>query len=70
MTLASEFSPMKPLNPAEYVVQYTKIAASTVQDIASSTTVPFLGSMGTLTLSVLHCIEVRDHAHASVPHFF
>ncbi|KAJ7095552.1 hypothetical protein C8R44DRAFT_989482 [Mycena epipterygia] len=48
---------MKSSSHVETLVQYTKIAASTVQDIASSTTVPFLGPMGTLTLSILHCIE-------------
>ncbi|KAF8196205.1 P-loop containing nucleoside triphosphate hydrolase protein [Mycena galopus ATCC 62051] len=48
---------MKLSRHAESLVQYTTVAASAAQEIAAFTAVPFMASMGTLTLSILKCIE-------------
>ncbi|KAJ7779586.1 hypothetical protein B0H16DRAFT_1710865 [Mycena metata] len=48
---------MKLSGHGESLLQYTKIAACTLQEITGLTTVPLLASMGTLTLSILNCVE-------------
>jgi hypothetical protein len=50
---------MKLSGHAENLLQYTKVAASTLEDIANSTGVSFLGSIATLTSTILKGIEVR-----------
>ncbi|KAJ7149493.1 hypothetical protein C8R43DRAFT_951967 [Mycena crocata] len=41
----------------EKLIQYTKLAATTAQDIAEKAGVPFMGSISALTSSILECVE-------------
>ncbi|KAJ7280848.1 hypothetical protein C8J57DRAFT_1711819 [Mycena rebaudengoi] len=41
----------------ENIIQYTTVAASTVEEIAGSFQIPFLSSAAALTLSILKCVE-------------
>ncbi|KAJ7216916.1 hypothetical protein C8J57DRAFT_1482981, partial [Mycena rebaudengoi] len=53
---------MKVPTQLENLIQYTTVAASTVEGIAGSLQIPFLSSVTALTLSILKCVEaVRSH---------
>ncbi|KAJ7240915.1 P-loop containing nucleoside triphosphate hydrolase protein, partial [Mycena rebaudengoi] len=41
----------------ENLIQYTTVAASTVEEIAASFQIPFLSTAASLTLSILKCVE-------------
>jgi hypothetical protein len=49
---------MKVPTQLENLIQYTTVAASTVEGIAGSLQIPFLSSVTALTLSILKCVEV------------
>ncbi|KAJ7258212.1 hypothetical protein C8J57DRAFT_1720798 [Mycena rebaudengoi] len=49
---------MKVPTQLESLIQYTTVAASTVEEIAGSFQIPFLSSAAVLTLSILKCVEV------------
>ncbi|KAJ7277237.1 P-loop containing nucleoside triphosphate hydrolase protein, partial [Mycena rebaudengoi] len=48
---------MKVPTHLENLIQYTTVAASTVEEIAGSFQIPFLSSVAALTLSILKCVE-------------
>ncbi|KAJ7265581.1 hypothetical protein C8J57DRAFT_1620523 [Mycena rebaudengoi] len=48
---------MKVPTELENLIQYTTVAASTVEGIAGSFQIPFLSSAAVLTLSILKCVE-------------
>ncbi|KAJ7252445.1 hypothetical protein C8J57DRAFT_1474117 [Mycena rebaudengoi] len=48
---------MKVPTQLENLIQYTTVAASTVEGIAGSLQIPFLSSVAALTLSILKCVE-------------
>ncbi|KAJ7275685.1 hypothetical protein C8J57DRAFT_1466432 [Mycena rebaudengoi] len=48
---------MKVPTQLENLIQYTTVAASTVDEIAGSFQIPFLSSAAALTLSILKCVE-------------
>jgi hypothetical protein len=50
---------MEPSATLKNTIQYTVLAATTVQKIAVSTGVPFLASTAALTLSILEYVQVR-----------
>jgi hypothetical protein len=49
--------------PLKSLIQYTIHAASTVQEIAKSSQIPFLASAATLSLAIVSSIEVRSLAY-------
>jgi hypothetical protein len=49
---------MKVPTHLENLIQYTTVAASTVEDIAGSFQIPFLSSAAALTLAILKGVEV------------
>jgi hypothetical protein len=49
---------MKVPTELENLIQYTTVAASTVEEIAASFQIPFLSTAASLTLSILKCVEV------------
>ncbi|KAJ7254502.1 hypothetical protein C8J57DRAFT_1722081 [Mycena rebaudengoi] len=48
---------MKVPTELENLIQYTTVAASTVEEIAASFQIPFLSTAASLTLSILKCVE-------------
>jgi hypothetical protein len=49
------------------LVGYTAFAAITLQEIADSASVPFLGSASTLTSSILNYVEVNQFSPCQLP---
>jgi hypothetical protein len=49
---------MKAPMQIESLIQYTSVAATTIEDVAGSFHIPFLASAATLSLSILKCVEV------------
>ncbi|KAJ7289285.1 hypothetical protein C8J57DRAFT_1459327 [Mycena rebaudengoi] len=48
---------MKAPMQIESLIQYTSVAATTIEDVAGSFHIPFLASAATLSLSILKCVE-------------
>jgi hypothetical protein len=64
--LPSSMPTMSPAN-ASKLIGYTVFAATTAQNIAEITQVPFLGSTATLCLTIMKCIEVSPFLWPLVP---
>jgi hypothetical protein len=52
---------MQPSTKFKNLIEYTSLAATTVQEIAQTAGVPFLGSTSVLTLSIVKCVQVSPY---------